>query len=176
MKIHLLLLCLLALAACGPQDKELARIAELRDRLKENREMVKQGKAKTDSLTILELGRALQAYVAGHPKVQQAPEMLLEAAHLYEGGLGDGQKAYTLYEEIYKKHEKSREAEEALIRMASIAHAEPHLQQLAERLYKAYVARYPDGKHIRTAREAIIFFETDSDSLALPEAARKQIK
>ncbi|MCE3008191.1 MAG: tetratricopeptide repeat protein [Bacteroidetes bacterium] len=184
MKPIVLLACILGmgLLACSDKTGPEARVEQLRERLAENRERQAAGKAQPDSLAMMQLARALEALVAQRPGTAQAPQQLMEAAALYHSGLGDYSRAFTLYNSLAEKYPKAKDRPEAIIRMAGIAQVEMKNPELALKLYKAYLAEYPDGAHAQVCKQAIIFLEDQGTpgnpegSEALPEAVQEAIR
>jgi len=143
-KIIVLIVGILTLAYCSSKnDKEI---------FKEGKKLVTEAKYE-DAIV------KFQDLVKEYPKSEHADSALFEIAKMYQGqvtknlaSLESLRKAVETYGKIFKNYPNSKLAESSLFMAAFILANELHQYPRAQKLYKLYIEKYPNGELLDDAK------------------------
>ena len=124
-----------------------------------DKEIFKQGKELISKTKYDEAIVKFQELVKDYPESVHADSALFEMAKLYQGqviknlaSLESLRKAVDTYGEIVKKYPNSKLAESSLFMAAFILANELHEYPRAQKLYKLYIKKYPNGDLLDDAK------------------------
>lgn len=171
MKLALLSLVIILLAACGPetQEQDVATDrspSELINQIEEKEEAFREtedpAERKEQANVLIEI---LKEFAENHPEHEKTPAYLERAGNLSAHEARDYTQAIGFFEQIYKNHPENDRAPDAKFTVAYLYDTALEKTDKAEKTYRDFIEEHPDHKLAEDAEFAIDFIDKDPDEI-----------